>query len=206
MQTPKAYADRGEEMNEGLGAAIESVSMRHFCLTSLVAALWMISASTATADSANPGITDIEGGIKMINAGQYDQAIRYYDHIISATADPLTIQCAYTNRSDAYAKLRNYPKAQADLDTAIGLSPDDEGAYLKRAALFADQKLNDRAIADYSKALFLLESKDTSYAPAAFRAGIFRGRAKVYKAMGNTELAKRDEDSAASLSNQAPRR
>jgi tetratricopeptide (TPR) repeat protein len=175
--------------------------MKMLGLAVMLAAIALGSVPDVYADEATPSDLEqqLDRGVGLMKPGKFDQAIKIFDHIISVSPKGTTAYFAYSNRGTAYDQLGQRAKALADLNRAIELSPGDESAYLHRADLFKEEKLNDKAIADYSRALSVLQAKGSAHSSAQFRAGIIRDRAAVYRAMGNNDLALKDDEAAANL-------
>ena len=85
----------------------------------------------------------------------------------------------YRARSEARRQLGDLDGALVDLDTALGLDPDDAEARVRRGHLFAFRRDFARAITDFDRAIAL-----------------GRGDADVYKARGDARAAGGDEAGA----------
>jgi tetratricopeptide (TPR) repeat protein len=89
---------------------------------------------------------------------------------------------AHVNRGVAYYRLKQYGKAVADFDRAIGIAPGLHEALINRGAARLAQGRVDQAIADYSRAIAL--------APGA--AGAWYGRGAAHERAGRRAAAIHD--------------
>jgi len=158
-----------------------------------------ILSSSAAAESPGPADYELDKGVGLKSHKKYSEAIKCFDHVVSINPNGTTAYYAYCNRGETYTEVGEYEKALSDLNKAILMIPDNEVAFLSRGDLFKKRGLNDKAIADYSSAIALVDKQDNTHAPAAMKAGLHRDRAKLYQAMGNQELAQKDEDAATKL-------
>eukprot|EP00034_Subulatomonas_tetraspora_P001592 GABW01001917.1.p1 GENE.GABW01001917.1~~GABW01001917.1.p1 ORF type:complete len:111 (-),score=30.95 GABW01001917.1:3-335(-) len=77
-------------------------------------------------------------GNEALNAGNYDEAIRFYTQGIEV--DP-TNHVLYSNRSAAYSHKGEYSTAVVDAEKAIELKPDWPRGYSRKAT--AQQGMNE---------------------------------------------------------------
>ncbi len=70
---------------------------------------------------------------------------------------------AYTVRAQVYLNLEDTVKTINDLTAAIGLLPEDESLYEKRAQVYYEQKRYDLADMDYHKMIALQPGEPTGY-------------------------------------------
>ena len=96
----------------------------------------------------------------------------------------------YYARGVLYQKLEDYEKAFDDYTKTIEIDPKYAKAYARRAAILAD-KMRDypHALADMTRAIELDSNKP----------GFYRGRAEIYRVMGNKENADADNARAKEL-------
>jgi tetratricopeptide (TPR) repeat protein len=121
-----------------------------------------------------------QAGIVAEKLSDTPLAITYYSELIGMNVGESEY---YLRRAKAYEKLKQYDKAQKDLDTFIMREPKDAVAYDMRARLKSEQGQYSQAADDYTCALkaapedgeFLLEK-----------------RAKVYEKLGKKDLADQD--------------
>lgn len=95
------------------------------------------------------------------DTGDCEKAIREYT--VSIQLDPSYPQ-AYNNRAYTYMRMRNYPPALLDLDTALSLKPTYIQALMNRADIHNYYYAIDRdaAIADYKRVITLGGSRNPS--------------------------------------------
>src|SRR5436189_3713324 len=62
--------------------------------------------------------------------------------------DPKERSNALSSRAAAYLRKRDYDRAVADADKAIGLNPKNADAYMRRGAAYAAQEDYERSFAD----------------------------------------------------------
>lgn len=106
-------------------------------------------------NSKNPRAFFVRGCSRVLQRS-YKQAIADYD--VAIGFDPMFVE-AYTNRGDAWRKLKHYDKAMADFNEAIRIDPYHMTAYLYRGRTLSDRKAFSKALADYQEAL-RLDPKD----------------------------------------------
>ena len=162
-------------------------------------------------------------GIAYRNLGKYAEAIADYTQAI--TLDP-KYAVAYNNRGAAYDDLGKYAEAIADYTQAIALAPKLAAAYNNRGLAYRNLGKYAEAIADYTQAIAL----DPKYAAAYNNRGLaryylkqypaavedftkaieldptwadaFANRAEAYRALGQEDNAKADEEQAKKLGGQ----
>lgn len=109
---------------------------------------------------------------------------------IASYTKALAINPQYTlglrNRGLAYLRLHNDPLALKDFDAAIQFESGNPLFFDDRGALFLSEKRYTPAVKDFSEAIRL----NPNFVPS------YEHRASAYRAMGNTEAAKRDESTA----------
>jgi tetratricopeptide (TPR) repeat protein len=166
---------------------------------------WRILAATAVL-FACPSIVMSEPLVfdqadKLMHLHQYDDAIQYLtDQIASRPND----EFLYFLRARAYTQSNHFDKAIADYGNLIALSLKFYGSakhrdpveakelawrYEHRADLYVDNRQNEKAIADLSKAIQLCPNTRQLY----------ESRADLYAHIGKSELATADATKAKSL-------
>ena len=110
---------------------------------------------------------------------QYDQAVPALDKAIAA--DPKKWK-AYVNRAIAEAELNEAAPAEADLNAAVQLAPNEPGPVRTRGQLYLAEGRLDIAIADFAAAI----ANDSGDARA------YGYRAKAYDQQGKKDLAAAD--------------
>ncbi|KAM7277101.1 hypothetical protein ACFE04_018967 [Oxalis oulophora] len=109
-----------------------------------------------------------------------DSAIRHFDGAI------VDIQVLYSNRSAAYATLRNYNEALKDAEKTVELRPDWAMGYRRLGTAFVGLLQYEDAIAAYLKGLEIDPNND------ALKAGLSRARDAHYKAL-NADTRPQDQ-------------
>ena len=71
----------------------------------------------------------------------------------------MNLAATYSNRGILWSARGRYDRALEDQNTSIGLNPDSARAYINRANVQFRMKQYDAALADYDKAVSLLEDK-----------------------------------------------
>jgi hypothetical protein len=146
----------------------------------------------APVEHAAPIGPDVEAiyaaGNAHAKAGEYDQAIEQYDHVIRLDPDHIN---ALNNRGNAYLAKGAHDEAVADFDKAITLKPDFATAYCNRGNAFQGRGEYDRAIRDYGVALQL--KPDLAVA--------LDNRAKAYDRKGMHDQARKDHAAAVAMRN-----
>lgn len=157
------------------------------------------------------------------NLGKYAEAIADYDQAI--TLDPKDA-VAYSNRGAANNHLGKYAEAIADCTQAIALDPKDAGAYNNRGIAYRNLGKYAEAIADYDQAITLgpeltatyhnrglaryylkqysaaVEDFTKAIELAPTTAAYYVNRAEAYRALGQEDNAKADEEQAQKLGGQ----
>lgn len=119
-------------------------------------------------------------GLRMINFGFYNEAVNYFNEEIKK--QPKSMVC-YAMRGKAHLFLHNYYQAIYNFDKALSLNHDLHEIFLyKGMALY---KIDDfeLALKEFNKAAWYYKDKNIE---------VFKWRAKVYIALGNTEAAQKD--------------
>ncbi|CAG8817809.1 12203_t:CDS:1, partial [Racocetra persica] len=76
---------------------------------------------------------------KALKAGQYAEAVEYYNGLIEGNPDSVSMRC---DRGEAYLYLNEYEKAKEDLDIYVNRKSDDERGFYLRGIV--NDKLNLR--------------------------------------------------------------
>lgn len=199
-QTAYEYVDRAmahvnaEQFDCALGACSEAIKL----------------------NSRLPAAYACRGGV-LRNQYEYVKALKDYDKALSMQPDNGDF---YYNRSLVHSGLQNPDQALADLGKATELIVSETGrsfAYSRRAEIFKSQGKLEAALRDYTVAIRLLptfayhhnnrgdvyvEMKEYQKAIADFSEAIrlepdnayfYEDRGKAYRALGQEELASKDE-------------
>lgn len=102
---------------------------------------------------------------------------------------PATRAVILNDRGVAYWKLKRYMQAIVDLDESISLNPRDATSFYNRAEVHRARGDNERAIADYSKAMAM---KSFSHP--------YNGRGNSYRNLGRYDQAIADYNAAIRIS------
>ena len=101
-------------------------------------------------------ITNFLRGVEAHQRDDFDDAIAYYDEIISTDPEDTSILAeTYYNRGTAYSTIGEYDRAIEDLTKAIELRPNDPRAYYNRGGTYIDKQFYELAIKDFDKAIIL---------------------------------------------------
>jgi tetratricopeptide (TPR) repeat protein len=92
--------------------------------------------------------------------GQYDAAVRDYDHALLLRHDFVEV---YNNRGAAYEAMGHAEAAIKDYDKAIALQPDVAEAYCNRGNIHQSMGHYEAAIEDYDKAIALKPNLAAAY-------------------------------------------
>jgi tetratricopeptide (TPR) repeat protein len=125
-------------------------------------------------------------GLAFGNLQQFESAVKYFTHAISLNAHD---SATYSNRGISYKSLKQYEAAIADFSTALSINPDSASSYDHRGQCHYELGNHTSAVEDFSNAVRLQSN-----------AARFQRRAAVYFALGHTERAIEDLDSAISKS------
>ena len=117
---------------------------------------------------------------------EYEKALADYEKAIALNPE---YGYAYYNRGNTYHGMKEYEKALADYNKAIELDPQHAYPYRNRGIVYNDLERYEDAIETCTKAIEL----DPTYKEA------YLTRARAYRAMGEEEKAKADEQMAAGL-------
>ena len=118
-------------------------------------------------------------GIKHYDNGEYEKALEVYNNAMAKFPDVADL---YTNRGNAYSKLKEYDKAIADHKKAIQLNPQLKVAYSNLGGDYVKIDEYDLAIEEYTNAI------DRGYKEG----GTYYGRGFSYYKTGQYDPAIKD--------------
>jgi tetratricopeptide (TPR) repeat protein len=94
-------------------------------------------------------------GNTFFSAGQYEEAIAYYERASRSVSISDNLALAYANKGFALAELHRFGEALVDLDKAIGLDPSLAIAHTNRGAVLTQLKRYDEALQALDEAIRL---------------------------------------------------
>ena len=103
-------------------------------------------------------------GIEAHLKEKIDDAILYYNEVISLDPNVFLAEPAYAYRGDAYVGKGDFDTAIADYSKVIELNPEDVDTYQARGLAYVEKSDFDPAIADFSKAIELNPEDVGAYA------------------------------------------
>ena len=124
-----------------------------------------------------------EEGLKLYYEGNFNGAIKLYSEALEINPNYFE---AYTNRGNAYGKLRQYEPALQDFNKSIGINPNYEWAYCNRGVVYYDLGQFERAIEDYTQAIKINPNDELYY----------NNRGNAYLQLFQYKLAIKDYDKA----------
>ena len=101
-----------------------------------------------------------EEGLKLYYERNFNGAIQLYSEALEINPN---FAEAYTNRGNAYGKLRQYKPAIQDFNKSIEINPNFDRAYYNRGLVHDELGQTERAIQDYSKAIELNPNYEWAY-------------------------------------------
>ncbi len=119
----------------------------------------------------------------LINAAGGNPKLAAEDFTVAIEQKVDCYRDIYPLRASAYVRTKQYQKAIDDYTTMLKLSPNDDNAFRKRAAVYELMGDYKKAIADYSKGI------DQSLEGAG---PFYFGRARCYNKIGEAALAQKD--------------
>ncbi len=131
-----------------------------------IAGLLLLMLAAACGGGMSEAEQHNERGMELAGEWRWEESIAEFDRAIEL--EP-SLALAYTNRGDAYVRLKcplltecdQAEQALSDLEKAIELDPNLDLAYANRAGLYRDRGDVEQAIADYEKAISV--STDPSF-------------------------------------------
>ncbi|HVN64647.1 MAG TPA: tetratricopeptide repeat protein [Candidatus Binataceae bacterium] len=136
------------------------------------------------------GLDNMRAGVAARERGDHAEAIRDFTRALEA--DDLSIVAkaiVYNDRGLAYEAERQYDRAIADYNAALGLKPDFAEVYVNRGKAFAEKGEYDRVISDFSAAIRLNHESADAY----------ENRGTAYLLKGEFDKAISDFDNAIRL-------
>ena len=101
-------------------------------------------------------LDDVTAGVKAMQRGDNDEAIRLYTKALASGELPPADQALLTTmRGNLWFGKKDNDRAIADYDQAIKLNPNMAETYNNRANAWYNKKDYDRAIADFNEAIRL---------------------------------------------------
>ncbi|CAG8450735.1 12526_t:CDS:2 [Racocetra fulgida] len=97
---------------------------------------------------------------KALKAGQYAEAVEYYNGLIDGNPDSISMRC---DRGEAYLCLNEYEKAKEDLDIYVNRKSDDERGYYLRGIVHDKLNLRVDALNDLNRALGIKPDSPFAY-------------------------------------------
>lgn len=164
-------------------------------------------------------------GVLLIELRRYQESISDFSKAIELCP---SYSSFYTNRGYAYSELGQYENALVDFGKAIKLASNDPWNYNNRGTIYTERKEFKKAYADLRRALKLCpeafdirhslgvfymergEPGDDQLALEQFAKSIalepnddcaYKDRAKLYRRLGQDDLAERDEEKCRELEN-----
>ena len=101
-----------------------------------------------------------EEGLKLYYERNFNGAIQLYSEALEINPN---FAEAYTNRGNAYGKLRQYKPAIQDFNKSIEINPNFDRAYYNRGLVHDELGQKEQAIQDYSKAIELNPNYEWAY-------------------------------------------
>lgn len=133
----------------------------------------------------------IKRAAQLERMGRFKEALNDYSSAISVNKTPDLVTCdSYKKRARLLSKLRRHKEAIADLSKVIAVDDSDDDAVRQRGDEYKLQNQLEKAIADYTSAINL----SPQYARSSYES-----RAAAYEALGKSDLADKDRQSALKL-------
>jgi tetratricopeptide (TPR) repeat protein/tRNA A-37 threonylcarbamoyl transferase component Bud32 len=147
----------------------------------------------------------------LVELDELTAATEDFDTVLRQAKDPLTRYAALVNRTPLWVRLKRFDKAQADLNEAIALRPNDHLAHVSLAQVLGAQGNWPAAIAQLTKAIETLAPKVEDGGPKARRspsalAELYFGRARAYRELKNDAAARKDFEAVVGLGPKAATR
>lgn len=96
-------------------------------------------------------------GLRDLEQGYYQDAVKNFTPVIEADAEP----SAYGFRGEAFLQMKQFDLAIADFREAIKREPDRAANHAGLGAAFAAKGLEQEALAEYDKAIAMLETDES---------------------------------------------
>lgn len=122
-------------------------------------------------------------GNEEFKKGNHGKAIEYYTY--ATEMDP-TNHIFFTNRSNAYFKMKNYDKSLRDANKSVKLNPKWAKGYYRAGLVLMEQDKPQEALALFQQAVDLEPNTQ------AFVAEVARAKAAFMKGMSQAEILKTD--------------
>jgi tetratricopeptide (TPR) repeat protein len=133
----------------------------------------------------------IKRAAQLERMGRYKEALNDYTRAITINRKPDLVTCdSYKNKARLLSKLGRHQEAIDDLSKLIELDDSDDDAMRLRGDEYKFLNQFSKAIADYSKAI----EASPQYARSSYES-----RAVAYDALGKSDLAEKDRQSARKL-------
>jgi tetratricopeptide (TPR) repeat protein len=155
--------------------------MRKFILLCFVFTLLFVSAK-----AQNTSSTIYDNAFRNYTAGNFDDAIRYYNEYINSNT---TNDKAIHERGMCYESIRRFDEALRDYSTAINLKPFFSLYYISRGYAYIKSGLPENALSDFNMAVQYDPSNPEAY----------WGRVNAYLDLDKFDFALRDINSAINL-------
>ncbi|MCC7529174.1 MAG: tetratricopeptide repeat protein, partial [Candidatus Melainabacteria bacterium] len=137
------------------------------------------------------GSNHIKRATHLERMGRYEEALNDYSSVIHLNQTPDLVTCdAYKKRARLLSKLGRHKEAIDDLSKTIDLDDSDDDAIRLRGDEYRMSNQLEKSIADYTKAIGL----SPQYARSSYES-----RAAAYDALGKSDLAEKDRQSARRL-------
>ena len=102
------------------------------------------------------GMEDIDAGRAAAEAGNFEEALDYFDRaILGGELRGNDLALAYNNRGNVHAAMGNPKRSLQDLNRAILIDPNYVNAYYNRAITHQDLGELEKAVNDYGEVLRL---------------------------------------------------
>ena len=128
-------------------------------------------------------------GITAQMENNLDDAIIYYDEVISLQPGSPIEFVIYYHRGNAYSEKGNFDAAIQDFTTAIELDPENDDVYYNRGNAYSEKGNFDAAIQDFTTAIELNPENDD----------VYYNRGNAYSEKGNFDAAIQDFTTAIEL-------
>ncbi|HMD00056.1 MAG TPA: tetratricopeptide repeat protein, partial [Ferruginibacter sp.] len=145
--------------------------------------------SSFTWNYSEPGYAYWNRGNCYYELENYDKSDADYEKAIDKLTDKADLAKLYKYRGDCQGHLKNYDDADKYYSKAISYNADYYGAYWSRGFYRSSNSRRSDAIADYKKAISIIEASGSSKDNASDLASISRNLAILYNADKNYDDA-----------------